>query len=98
MTTLKILGKTVLGIVAGVIIQWLSMAIILVFGLRIFNSAPVAHFSGGSYTSVGLIASIICIVFFSWRKNWPFVVGILIGCFIWLPLFGIMLVSRGGAV
>ena len=92
------LGKLVLGIAFGIAIQWLSLVFLLIFAIGIFNSDPVAYFLGGSYTSVGLVISIICIGFFSWRKDWPIVVGILLGFFLWLPLFGIMLVSPGGAL
>lgn len=98
MNTLKILTKLVLGIVLGIGVQWASFALLVSVALGIFNADPVAHFLGGSYTSVGLIISIICIGFFSWRKNWSIVIGIVVGLLLWLPLFGIMLASPGGAL
>ena len=87
-----------MGSILGIGIQWLSFVFLIRFAIGIFNSDPVAHFLGGSYTSIGLIISIICIGFFCWKRDWSIVAGIALGFSLWLPLFGIMLVSPGGAL
>jgi hypothetical protein len=98
MKTLKTLAKLVFGIVLGIGIQWVSFALVISFALGMFNSDPVAHLLAGAYTSVGLIISIFCVGFFSWRKDWSIVVGIVLGFVLWILIFGIMLVSPGGAL
>lgn len=98
MKTMVTVGKLVLGIVLGIGTQWLSLIFLLIVAIGILQSDPFTNFSGGSYTSVGLVISLICIGFFSWRREWTIVVGIVLGFVLWLPLFGIMLVSPGGAL
>lgn len=98
MNTLKTLARLVLGIVLGIGIQWVSFALLVRFALGMLQSDPVAHFLAGAYTSIGLIISILCVGFFSWRKDWSIVVGIVLGFVLWILLFGIMLASPGGAL
>jgi hypothetical protein len=92
MKDLKTLGKSFLGIVVGICVQWLSFVFFASFP-QILQLDPL--FTRVSYTSIGVIV-FFTIITFVLRKNRSLAIGIMIGTLLWYPLF-LELLTLGGA-
>lgn len=76
MNLIKKIGVFALGVGATFVAQWIFGT--LTVALKIPDPA-LAIF----YSSIGVLASVVLAVYFSWKKNWLVVLGLIIGIPLW---------------
>jgi hypothetical protein len=76
MNIVKKIGLLILGIAVSVGAQWIGTP--LTVALQIPDPALTIL-----YSSIGVLISLTFAVYFSWKKNWLFVSGVIIGIPFW---------------